>query len=94
MTARSSRSGNDIGKTHESAEVGPKRQSDGDNGPAAKAADKPDYDERDRMATPDRKASGPRKRRRRSLPPSSKLPTTPDVAPPTVTERPPTDDDS
>ena len=62
------------GKIHKCSKVEPNHQSkkstDQGISPRALATEKPDFDTKDRMATPERKASGPKKKRRHSPPTS------------------------
>lgn len=73
--------GKKTGHVREGRRVTPAHQRDHKKASAGKPADKPDFDERDFMSTPKRKAAGPGSRRRRRLPPSSGMPSTPDVTP-------------
>jgi hypothetical protein len=79
--SREKGSGKKSGTVHKSSKVHPRQQKDHslDDLPE-RLSRKPDFDERDRMSTPQRKASGPQKKRRRSHSSSATPPQTPDVS--------------
>lgn len=78
-----------IGKMHKCADVKSYSDSEPSDDPATRAAGKSDIDERERQATPQRKAAGPGKRRQRKVERTAAPPSTPDVAPESITKRTP-----
>jgi hypothetical protein len=74
-----SRAGRKSGHVGKSTKAHPVHQRDHSPKPSENS-NRPDFDERDRLLSPNRKAAGPQKKRRRSPPTSSTPPSTPDVA--------------
>lgn len=71
------KTGKKAGTLHRKTRQHPVRQGDSGNGEAPHRLDKPDFDEKDKGISPKRKAPGPSKRRRGSLPVSSAEPSPP-----------------